>query len=162
MIADRLNRINAQNEETRIKHAEEVEQHNKACSESLEAHQAWQGSIWQLKANHSAECKKLRQAHDASCAELKAVWTSHKQLVDKDNDMAEATAKRRHAEMVASVKSSNAEKREHHAKAQTVRPPFLYVSPAKKLNRNSAVMRTLSLWNSWLCNALSDREMPHS
>ena len=123
--ADRLKRINAQNEESRLKHAEEVDHHNEASSAAAAAHQAWQARVWQLKANHSTECKRLTQLHDASCAELKAAWKSHKQLVDKDNAMAEATAKRRHAEKVASLKSSNADKREHHAKAQTVRPPLL-------------------------------------
>lgn len=119
--ADRLCRINKQNEETRVKHAAEVEQHNEATDQATAAHQTWQGIIWQVKANHSAECKQLTQAHDASCANLKAAWKSHKQLVDKDNAMAEATARRRHGEKVAAVKASNAEKREYHARAQTVR-----------------------------------------
>lgn len=121
--ADRLKRINAQNEESRLKHAEEVDRHNEASSAAMAANQTWQANVWQMKASHSTECKRLKQLHDASCAELKAAWKSHKQLVDKDNAMAEATAKRRHAEKVATVKASNAEKREHHAKAQAVRPP---------------------------------------
>lgn len=119
-FAERLKRVSQQNEETRAKHAEEVERHDEVMSAAADAQKAWQASVWQLKAAFTAECKQLRQAHDTTCAELKAAWQSHKKLVDKDNALAEASAKRRYAAKVADIQAENAEKREHHAKAKSV------------------------------------------
>jgi hypothetical protein len=51
---------------------------------------------------------------------MKAAWKSQKRLIDKDNEMAEAAARRRHAERVAAAEALNADKRARHARAQAV------------------------------------------